>query len=193
MDPTVAGALIGLGGAAVAAVTALATQYLAGRREDQRAALLTARDEQRIEQQLRHERRLREDDAARHVLDDALAAAHGAIDAAEEYKRIVEAGAALAENPQYIETKFGQQLVEAVMRAGSDYLPSTNRLALIRSRVMIQFGTGHDLTVAWLYLERAILPLALNRPSVPEVTDIANDRMVTFAQLAHEWSSRPPD
>jgi hypothetical protein len=73
VDPTVAGALIGLGGAAV---VGLGTQHLAGRRE-----------EQRVHQQFLQARRLKDDDEDRDALEDALAAASEGERAVAEVRR----------------------------------------------------------------------------------------------------------
>ena len=189
-------------------MAALATQYLAGRREDQRAALLTARDEQRVEQQFRHERRLREDEATRTAVDQALAAALRMEEAMREHAR---RRAAFDRAIEVLNVEPGASVNEAnaiarhdlVMQAASRVYESTLETTLVRSRLAVCLGPGHPLSTAFLTLCLAALavphvedpPEPVEDP--PEPVDPTQpsviDQITTFARLAHEWAARPAE
>ena len=63
---------------------------------------------------------------------------------------------------------------------------------LARSRLAVRLGPGHALTLAYVDLTTTIAQTVKENASAEEsprtgVTDL----VITFAQLAHDWASRP--
>jgi hypothetical protein len=204
VDPAVAGALIGFAGASV---VGLGTQQMAARREFQR-----------LEQQFRHARRLKDDDDTRAVVDEALAAAHEAEGATLDFNRVmVEAKAAVerldealaaAHEAEGATSDYMRGLaegraaheraaVERLVPSGTDDAmaameASSRRMDVARSRLMIRLSPGHPLTEAYVGVHIAVVEARRKRSlTPPESGASVTSVVIAFAQLAHEWAARP--